>query len=139
LHGFTTNESSTLNWSASTGATGYRIYRSQTNGGQYLLDSDLSTTTFKDFTVLSGQTYYYVVTAYATAGESAFSNQATAVIPGCALPAYCTALTSVNTPGAVQYAVPAPNMGNLSGRNTVITDRNFGSRIVRVTESNYPS
>jgi len=37
---------------------------------------------FTDITVISGQTYYYVVTAVDASGlESAYSNQAPATIP----------------------------------------------------------
>jgi beta-glucanase (GH16 family) len=78
--------SATLNWTASTTATvaGYNIYRSTVSGGPYtMINSALgATTNYTDFTVQSGQTYYYVVTAVDSAGvESGFSAQTVAVIP----------------------------------------------------------
>jgi predicted phage tail protein len=76
-----------LSWvgSPSTGVVGYYVYRSTTSGSGYAklnASSVAPTTTYTDSTVQSGTTYYYVVTAVDGSGsESAFSNQATAVIP----------------------------------------------------------
>src|SRR5262249_32608889 len=52
-------------------ATGYNIYRSTRSGGEGLLPYafNVSGTTFHDTNVLSGQTYYYVVTAINGSGE----------------------------------------------------------------------
>ncbi len=79
-------QSVTLNWVASTSSniTGYNVYRGTVSGGPYTnLNSTLVTgTSYTDTTVESGQTYYYVTTAVDSQGvESAYSNQATAVIP----------------------------------------------------------
>jgi predicted phage tail protein len=75
----------TLNWTASTSTvSGYNVYRSTTNGGSYAkINSGLvSAITYVDSTVQDGTTYYYVTTAVDSSGdESAYSNQATAVIP----------------------------------------------------------
>jgi fibronectin type 3 domain-containing protein len=77
--------SATLTWTASTSVVvGYNVYRSSISGGPYTkLNSSLdASTTFTDSSVLSGQTYYYVVTAVDSNNvESLYSNQATAVIP----------------------------------------------------------
>ncbi len=74
-----------LSWTdSSSGVTGYRVYRGTQSGGPYtLLNSTLlSTTSYSDSTVQSGQTYYYVTTAVSTTGvESTYSNQAIAAIP----------------------------------------------------------
>jgi hypothetical protein len=74
----------TLTWVASTSSvTGYNVYRSTVNGGPYTLlnPSPLTALTYTDSTVQDGVTYYYVATAVDSSGESAYSNQATAVIP----------------------------------------------------------
>jgi len=75
----------TLNWTASTSTvSGYNVYRSTTNGSGYakINPSLVSAVTYSDSTVQDGTTYYYVTTAVNSSGtESAYSNQATAVIP----------------------------------------------------------
>jgi hypothetical protein len=73
-----------LSWSpdAST-VQGYYVYRGAQTGGPYTKLSTLQPgTSYADTSVLSGQTYYYVVTALGTnSQESAYSNEAVAVIP----------------------------------------------------------
>lgn len=75
-------------WTNPTGTlTGNCVYRSQAAGGPYgpaIFCSTVPITTYTDFTVLTGQTYYFVVTAY-TAGppfeEGLYSNEVKEVIP----------------------------------------------------------
>ncbi|HUN62514.1 MAG TPA: choice-of-anchor D domain-containing protein [Candidatus Sulfotelmatobacter sp.] len=80
-----TSHTVTLAWAASTSTvSGYNVYRSTTNGSGYTkINSALvSGVTYSDTTVQSATTYYYVLTAVNSTGEeSAYSNQATAVIP----------------------------------------------------------
>jgi hypothetical protein len=75
----------TLIWNASTsGVAGYRAYRGTSPGGPYtsLNASPNPLLRWTDSTVQSGTTYYYVVTSVAAdTTESAYSNQASAVIP----------------------------------------------------------
>ena len=72
----------TLNWTASSGATGYRIYRSTTGTpattGTPINTDPVAGTTYTDTTVGNGTTYHYVVTALNGAAESGASNEATA-------------------------------------------------------------
>jgi IPT/TIG domain len=74
-----------LSWTASsTTASGYNVYRSSTSGGPYIrLNLNLlSSTSFNDNNVQAGQTYFYVTTAVNNSNmESAYSNQAQAVVP----------------------------------------------------------
>jgi fibronectin type 3 domain-containing protein len=70
------NAQVTLSWSASTGATSYNVKRSTNNGSGYATISMPATTGYIDVGVTNSTTYYYVVTAANTAGESANSNQA---------------------------------------------------------------
>jgi len=73
-----------LSWNASASTVqGYYVYRGNQSGGPYSRISVLlPATSYVDATVSSGQTYYYVVTAVGSASlESAYSNQAVAVIP----------------------------------------------------------
>jgi hypothetical protein len=73
-----------LSWNpdAST-VQGYYVYRGAQTGGPYAKISTLQPgTSYLDASVLSGQTYYYVVTALGTnSQESTYSNEAVAVIP----------------------------------------------------------
>lgn len=75
----------TLTWDPSTSTViGYNLYRGTHSGGPYskLNDSLLLATTYTDSAVQSGATYFYVSTAMNAAHlESAYSNQATAVVP----------------------------------------------------------
>lgn len=73
-----------LMWTASTssGITSYNIYRGTTEGS-YSRISSVGGTSFTDTSVESGQniTYFYVVTAVNSGGESQDSNVATATVP----------------------------------------------------------
>lgn len=63
---------------------GYYVYRSSTSGsyGPPLNSTPQSALTYNDATVQSGQTYYYSITAVdSSSQQSAFSNEAIAVIP----------------------------------------------------------
>lgn len=74
-----------LAWNASLSQiVGYYVYRSTTSGsyGSPLNSSPQAGLTYNDFTVQSGQTYYYAITAVdANSQQSAYSNEAIAVIP----------------------------------------------------------
>jgi len=74
-----------LTWDASTSqVVGYIVLRGETSGGPYtpLFGTALNALSYTDATVVSGATYYYVVTAIGETGiESGLSNQVTVVIP----------------------------------------------------------
>ena len=72
------NEQVGLSWSASTGATSYNVKRATTSGGPYTTIASPTTTSYTDTGVTNGTTYYYVVSAVNTAGESANSSQVSA-------------------------------------------------------------
>jgi fibronectin type 3 domain-containing protein len=74
-----------LSWNASTSETviGYNLYRADVAGGEYskLNTARITTTDYVDSSVSSGRVYYYVTTAVdGNDVESAYSNQATAVV-----------------------------------------------------------
>jgi fibronectin type 3 domain-containing protein len=89
------NAQVSLAWSASSGAISYNVYRSTTSGGPY---SSIATgdtgTSYTDTAVANGTTYYYVVTAVNSAGESGYSNQATATPQAATAPNPPTNLTA---------------------------------------------
>ena len=68
-----------LSWSASLGATRYIVKRSTTAGGPYAtIASNVKGASYSDGTALNGTTYYYVVAAANSLGESGDSNEASA-------------------------------------------------------------
>lgn len=75
----------TLSWSASAspGIAGYNVYRSNATGGPYtkLNSAVLTALSYTDATASSSSNYYYVTTAVSASGsESAYSNEAAAVV-----------------------------------------------------------
>ena len=64
-----------LNWTASSGATGYYVKRSATTGGPYTQISTQSATNYTDSGLTNGTKYFYVVSAYNSSGQSANSGK----------------------------------------------------------------
>ena len=76
------NNSVSLAWSAVAGATGYTVKRGASGGGPFAtIASGITATNYADATAAFGTTYYYVVTATNSAGESANSNVASTALP----------------------------------------------------------
>jgi len=91
-----------LSWSASSGATSYNVQRSTTSGGPYTTIGSPTTTSYTDTAVTNGTTYYYVVAAVNTAGQSANSSQVSAT-PQLAIPPVPTNL--IATAGNAQVGL----------------------------------
>ncbi|MDQ3704589.1 MAG: Ig-like domain-containing protein, partial [Chloroflexota bacterium] len=75
------NAQVSLSWTASSGATSYKVFRATSVGGYNYgspLASGVTTTTYIDTTAVNGTTYYYVVRATNTAGDSSSSNEVNA-------------------------------------------------------------
>ena len=72
------NAQVSLTWAASSGATSYHVKRGTTSGGPYTQVGTPTSTSYNDSGLTNGTTYYYVVTAVNSAGESASSKQVTA-------------------------------------------------------------
>ncbi|HEU6447583.1 MAG TPA: autotransporter-associated beta strand repeat-containing protein [Verrucomicrobiae bacterium] len=68
-----------LNWNVALAATGYNVKRSTTDGGPYVTIASTATNNFVDNTVVNGTTYFYVVSATNTLGESPSSAQVSVV------------------------------------------------------------
>ena len=65
-----------LNWDASTsGATGYNIKRATTSGGSYAMVGSSDVNSFTDTNVADCTSYYYVVTATNSLGQSTNSSE----------------------------------------------------------------
>jgi len=69
-----------LSWASSAGASSYNVKRGVVNGGPYgLVASGITGLNYTDTTVSNGTTYYFVVSASNSDGESANSNQVSAL------------------------------------------------------------
>jgi fibronectin type 3 domain-containing protein len=67
-----------LTWTASSGATSYHLKRATTTGGPYTQVAAPTAANFTDTGLTNGTTYFYVVSALNSIGESANSAQASA-------------------------------------------------------------
>jgi glucuronoarabinoxylan endo-1,4-beta-xylanase len=68
-----------LSWSAAAGATGYYANRATVSGGPYTQLAATANTTFTDTALTNGTNYYYVITAYNSAGIGARSSEVHAI------------------------------------------------------------
>jgi len=81
------NAQASLTWTASAGATGYNVKRATTSGGPYTtVATGVTGTTYTNTALTNGTTYYYVVSAVNSAGESTNSAQASATPAGTVTP-----------------------------------------------------
>lgn len=90
-----------LAWTAVSGATSYNVKRGTTTGGPYSTVSSPITASFNDAGLTNFTTYYYVISAVNSAGESANSAQIS-VMP-ITITAAPTGLTA--TPGNAQVSL----------------------------------
>jgi fibronectin type 3 domain-containing protein len=82
-----------LSWTASSGATSYRVKRASVSGGPYTTIASPTSTSYTDSGLTNGTTYYYVVSAVNSGGESGNSSQVSAV-PQANPPSAPTGLTA---------------------------------------------
>jgi fibronectin type 3 domain-containing protein len=95
------NAQVTVSWSATSGATSYNVKRATTSGGPYTTVASPTSTSYTDTGLTNGTTYYYIVTAVNSAGESANSSEvsATPQVPTTATPTGLTA--NATKPGSI--------------------------------------
>src|SRR5271157_5413318 len=72
------NAQVSLTWTASSGATSYNVKRSTSSGGPYTQVGSTTSAAYIDNGLMNGTTYYYVVSAVDSAGESENSEQVSA-------------------------------------------------------------
>lgn len=81
----TTSHTVMLTWNSSTSPSinGYNLYRGTVSGGPYtkITESPITSTSYIDNGVTSGQTYFYVATTVASNLESSYSTEAVAQVP----------------------------------------------------------
>jgi alpha-galactosidase len=87
----------TLTWNTGLAALNYIVKRSTTNGGSYTTIAKVPVTTFTDTNATLGTTYYYVVSALSSVGESSDSAQASATPCNVPLPPATVTTTVTNT------------------------------------------
>lgn len=72
------NETVTLTWAATSGATSYTVWRKSGNNEYAPVAAGLTATTYTDTGLANGTTYQYAVTAHNTFGASAYSSPVSA-------------------------------------------------------------
>ena len=98
-----------LSWNASSGATSYNVKRSTTSGGPYTTVTNVASTGFLNGGLVNGTTYYYVVSALNSYGESGNSSQVSAT------PATATfSTTATVTPSTVAKNSPMTISANIA-------------------------
>ncbi len=102
-----------LTWTAASGATGYKVKRSTTSGSGYVEVGTPTATVYTDTdpALVNGTTYYYVVTATNSTGESPNSGQVSATP------------TSVLSPAKdlLTFSFGALGSATISGTNITLT------------------
>lgn len=89
------NSQVSLSWTASTGATSYNVKRATVTGGPYTtIASGVTSPSYVDTSAVNGTTYYYVVSAVNSSGESANSSEVSATPQAPPAPAAPTNLTA---------------------------------------------
>ena len=102
-----------LTWTASSNATSYQLKRGTANGGPYTLVATPTATSYTDTPLNNGTTYYYVVSAVNSAGESTNSTQVSA-IP--IIPPTASVIVTVNP--SVTHAISPYIYGVNNANNT---------------------
>ena len=82
-----------LSWNAALGASSYHVKRATVSGGPYTTIASPTSTTYTNTGLTNGTTYYYVVSAVNSIGESPNSSQVAAT-PKATAPAAPTGLTA---------------------------------------------
>ncbi len=109
------NGSAALSWSASSGATSYNVKRATSSGGPYAQIATATSASYTDSTVSNGATYFYVVTAVNSSGESANS------VPASVIPAGTAPVASTPPPPTPSPPVSPPSTGLPSGNGINFT------------------
>lgn len=122
------NAQISLIWTASAGATSYHVKRGATSGGPYPQVAALTTTSDLDTSLTNGTTYYYVVSALNSVGESADSSQASAT-PVNAAPDVTITINPSSTKPISPYIYGINFYSGVTGAPPLLTfDRAGGNR-----------
>jgi len=132
-----------LSWSASAGATSYNLYRGTSSGGETLVQTGITGTTFTDTALSDGTAYFYEVTAVNAGNEGLASNEVSAT-PEVAVPSAPTDLTSTagNAQVSLSWSASAGassyNLyrGTSSGGETLLQSGIAGTSFIDTSVSN---
>jgi fibronectin type 3 domain-containing protein len=118
-----------LSWTASSGATGYHVKRATVSGGPYPQVAAPTATGDTDTGLTNGTTYFYVVSAVNSAGESANSAQVSATPVAAALPDVTITIDPTKTKAISPY-IYGTNFysGNTDAPPLLTLDRDGGNR-----------
>jgi|SRR5690242_2078062 len=123
------NAQATLTWNASSGATGYYVKRSTTAGGPYPQIASTSSATYTDTGLANGTKYFYVVSAYNSAGESANSAEVNATPAAQVAPDVTITVDPANTRPISPYIYGINFYSGNTGAPPLLTlDRAGGNR-----------
>ena len=92
-----------LNWSASSGATGYNVKRATASGGPYTTIANVTTTNYTDISVTRGVSFYYVVSGTNPCGESCYNSMEDSASGGLPSPWTDVDIGMVGTSGSANY------------------------------------
>ena len=126
-----------LAWTASTGATHYKLKRGSESGGSYItIASDITSVRYSDTALASNTTYYYVVSAGSELGYSPDSNEVSATTPNGPppIPGEVTA-TPDNAKVWVNWSV-SPGATNYKVKRSTSFNESY-STIATPTETSY--
>ena len=118
-----------LTWTASGSATSYHVKRSTTNGGPYTQVAAPTSASYTDSGLTNGTTYYYVVSAIDSAGESANSAQVSATPAAPINPDVTITIDPTKTHAISPYIYGLNFYSGVTGAPTSLTfDRDGGNR-----------
>ena len=121
-----------LAWNPSTGASGYNVKRSTSTGSNYLVvATNWPAATFDDSGLVNGLTYYYVVSAVNTLGESVNSSEVSVV------PQAHSAATLVWQGNATGNVWDRQNPANLDWLNSALNVTFWNGDTVTFSDSGY--
>lgn len=132
-----------LNWNTTLAGITYNVKRATNSGGSYTTLANVPIATFTDNSVVTGTSYYYVVSAVSSIGEGSNSVEASATSCNVPLPPANVTTTSSNgavviswdaSTGATSYAIsrftsmtpPATIASGISGTNYADTTASPG-------------
>jgi fibronectin type 3 domain-containing protein len=100
----------TLNWTASSGATKYNVKRAVTSGGPYsTIAAGVTETGFTDIGLATGMTYYYVVSAVNAYNNESLNSVQVSVTPVSALTSTFTSVAALD--GYILESNESSNVG----------------------------
>jgi len=122
------NAQVTLNWNASSGATGYVVKRGTATGGPYTQIAAPTATNYTDTGLANGTKYFYVVAAANSAGTSGNSAEASAT-PSAPVADVTITITPANTHPISPYIYGINFYSGVTGAPPQLTfDRAGGNR-----------